>query len=52
MSNQIAAEFNLPLNRNVLLRNLLRELSGTLEDVVGTDEASGYISIVSQSLAE
>lgn len=34
------------LERDVFLRTLLRELSGTLQDVVGLDEASGYISIV------
>jgi predicted ArsR family transcriptional regulator len=34
------------LERDVFLRTLLRELSGTLEDVVGLDEAAGFISIV------
>ena len=34
------------LDRDVFLRALLRELAGTLESVVGIDEASGYISVV------
>lgn len=41
-----------PLNRDVFLRNLLRELSGTLETVVGTDEASGFISLVGQHIGD
>lgn len=31
---------------------MLRELSGTLEDVVGLDEASGFISVVGQRVGE
>ncbi len=37
---------DIPLERDVFLRRLLRELAGALQDVVGLDEASGYISIV------
>jgi predicted ArsR family transcriptional regulator len=40
------AEADFPLERDLFLRSLLRELAGTLEDVVGVDEASGYISVV------
>lgn len=40
------ADVPLDLERDVFLRMLLRELSGTLQDVVGLDEASGYISVV------
>lgn len=38
------------LDRDVFMRTLLRELSGTLQDVVGLDEASGFISVVGQSM--
>lgn len=38
------------LNRDLFLRTLIRELAGTLEEVVGLDEASGYISVVGQSM--
>lgn len=41
-----------PLDRDRFLRSLLRELSGTLEDVVGFDEAAGYISIVGGILGD
>jgi predicted ArsR family transcriptional regulator len=39
-------EADVDLERDLFLRTLLRELSGTLEDVVGVDEASGFISVV------
>lgn len=52
MNNQNFSELSLSLNKDVFLRNLLRELSGTLEDVIGKDEAAGYISIVGQNIAE
>ncbi|PTR13411.1 methanogen output domain 1-containing protein (plasmid) [Cereibacter azotoformans] len=41
-----------PLDADVFLRSLLRELAGTLEKVVGLDEASGYISIVGGIMGE
>ncbi|PJK27912.1 methanogen output domain 1-containing protein [Minwuia thermotolerans] len=40
------ARADIPLERDVFLRSLLRELAGTLEEVVGLEDASGYISIV------
>jgi predicted ArsR family transcriptional regulator len=40
------------LERDVFLRRLLRELAGTLQDVVGLDEASGYISVVGAAMGE
>jgi predicted ArsR family transcriptional regulator len=40
------------LERDLFLRRLLRELAGTLEDVVGIDEASGYISVVGAAIGE
>lgn len=41
---------DLPLERDVFLRTLLRELSGALQDVVGLSEASGFVSIVGQRM--
>lgn len=46
------ADLDIGLERDLFLRNLLRELSGTLEDVVGFDEASGFISIVGQHIGD
>jgi predicted ArsR family transcriptional regulator len=40
------------LDRDVFLRSLVRELAGTLEDVVGLNEASGFISVVGQRIGE
>jgi predicted ArsR family transcriptional regulator len=40
----------MPLERDLFLRSLIRELAGTLEDVVGLDEASGFVSVVGQRI--
>lgn len=41
-----------PLERDLFLRTLLRHLSGTLQDVVGLDEAEGFVSVVGQRMGE
>lgn len=46
------AEIPLDLHRDIFLRTLLRELSGTLQDVVGVEEASGYITVVGRAIGE
>lgn len=46
------ASVRLGLERDVFLRTLLRELAGTLQDVVGLDEASGFISVVGQRMGD
>lgn len=43
-------DMELHLNRDLFLRSLIRELAGTLEDVVGYEEAAGYISLVGQHI--
>ncbi len=40
------------LERDAFMRTLIRELSGTLEDLVGLDEATGFISVVGQRMGE
>jgi predicted ArsR family transcriptional regulator len=40
------------LERDVFLRTLIRELAGTLQDVVGLDEASGFVSVVGQRMGQ
>jgi hypothetical protein len=42
----------MPLDRDVFLRTLIRELAGTLQDVIGLPEASGYISVVGQRVGD
>lgn len=41
---------DVPLERDEFVRTLLRELSGTLEDVIGIEDASGFISVVGQKM--
>lgn len=50
--NAKLSDIKLDLERDVFLRTLLRELAGTLEEVVGFEEASGFISIVGQHLGD
>lgn len=45
-------DLQVPLDRDIFLRTLIRELSGTLQDVVGIEEASGFISVVGQSIGQ
>lgn len=40
------------LDRDLFLRTLIRELAGVLEDTVGVEEASGYVSLVGQNVGE
>ena len=46
------SKLNLSLDRDKFLRDLLHHLSGTLQDVIGLEEASGFISIVGQKIGE
>ncbi|MCE3248931.1 MAG: hypothetical protein K0R41_2756 [Geminicoccaceae bacterium] len=45
-SGRDPATVSVPLDRDRFLRALIRELAGTLEDVVGVEEAKGYFSVV------
>jgi predicted ArsR family transcriptional regulator len=47
-----AADVDIALDRDVFMRTLVRELATSLETVVGLQEASGYISLVGQSVGE
>lgn len=46
------SQLDVPLERDVFLRSLLRHLSGTLQAVVGLEEASGFISLVGQEIGD
>ncbi|MBE9201304.1 MULTISPECIES: methanogen output domain 1-containing protein [unclassified Nodularia (in: cyanobacteria)] len=48
--SQSVNTLKLPLERDVFLRVLIRELSGTLQDIVGLKEASGFISVVGERM--
>ena len=52
-SDRSAVEaLDLPFERDLFLRNLLRELAGTLEEVVGLEESAGFISVVGQRIGD
>jgi predicted ArsR family transcriptional regulator len=48
----VVSELPIPLERDVFLRTLLRHLAGTLQKVVGLEEASGFISVVGQEMGD
>jgi predicted ArsR family transcriptional regulator len=50
--SQSLSVLNVDLERDVFLRTLIRELAGTLQDVVGLAEASGFVSVVGQRVGE
>jgi hypothetical protein len=45
-----ARRLDIPLDRDVFTRTLIRELAGALEDVIGIGEASGYIIVVGSAI--
>ncbi len=49
---EIVQDLPVPLERDVFLRTLIRELAGTLQEVVGLEEASGFVSVVGQRVGE
>ena len=46
------SDLQVPLERDGSLRDLVRNLSGTLQEVIGLEEASGFISVVGQKMGE
>jgi predicted ArsR family transcriptional regulator len=46
------AHAEVALERDAFLRTLLRHLAGTLEEVVGVREASGFVSLVGQRMGD
>jgi predicted ArsR family transcriptional regulator len=46
------AHADIPLERDAFLRALLHHLAGTLEDIIGLEEAAGFISIVGQRMGD
>jgi len=59
MKNQLVSiepkpvrHLDVTLDRDLFLRTLVRELSGTLEDVVGVEDASGFISVVGREVGD
>lgn len=48
----VISQLSIPLERDALLRNLLRHLAGTLQSVIGLEEASGFVSVVGQEIGD
>jgi len=46
------SELNISLERDLFCRTLIRELAGTLQDIVGLKESEGYISLVGKHMGE
>ena len=47
-----ASSLNVQLERDGFGRRVIRELAGSLQDVVGLEEAAGYISVVGTAVGE
>ena len=51
-SPNLVAQLSVPLDRDLFLRKLVRHLSRALQDVVGLEEAAGFVSIVGQRMGD
>ena len=51
VQNRIS-QLDITLERDVFLRTLIRELSGALQEIVGLEEAAGFISVVGQAMGD
>ena len=49
---KLPSEAQLGLDRDVFMRTLIRTLAGTLEQIIGIEEAEGYISVVGAQIGE
>ena len=47
-----AGDLPIALESDIFLRKLIRELSGVIEDVIGIEEAEGFVSVVAQRMGE
>src|SRR5262249_13165415 len=45
-------DLDIPLERDLFVRTLIRELAGTLQEVVGLEEAAGFLSVVGQRIGD
>lgn len=43
-------DLDVALDRDVFFRTLIRQLSGVLQDVVGLEDAAGFVSVVGQHM--
>ena len=50
MPGDAMESLEIPLDRDSFMRTMIRELSGALQDVVGLDQAAGFVSVVGQQM--
>lgn len=50
--NTLISDANVPLDRDLFFRSVLRQLTGILQDTVGLEDASGFISVVGQHIGD
>lgn len=51
-TDEEVAGLDLPLDRDVFMRTMLRHVAGTLQDAIGLDEASGFVSVVGDEVGQ
>ncbi len=51
-SLEVLSDLPIPLERGGFMRNLLRELAGTLQEVAGFEDANGFVSVAGQRIGE
>lgn len=51
-SEKRVEDLDVPLERDGFLRDVLRHLSGALQEVIGLEESSGFISLVGQKIGD
>jgi predicted ArsR family transcriptional regulator len=50
LTSNSVEDLGIDLERDVFLRTLIRELAGALQEIVGLEEASGFVSVVGQNM--
>ncbi|WP_299817484.1 methanogen output domain 1-containing protein [uncultured Jannaschia sp.] len=51
-AQQIVSQAEIALDRDLFFRRMLRELTGTIEAIVGVEEASGYVATVGAAIGD
>ncbi len=51
VANKKHEDFDFDLDRDLFLRQMVRDLAGTLEEVVGLEEANGFLALTGQRIA-
>ena len=51
-SHEVVSRAETGLDRDVFFRRMLRELAGTIEAIVGVEEASGYVAAVGATMGD